>query len=330
MTLAEARRAVEELLTDDFDEPEVSVEVFANNSQVFYVITEDAQRIHGTQRMRATGRETVRDAVAALRLHRHLDKSCAKMWIARPGLGDPGEGRLLSVDWPAISEGRDLSTNHRMWPGDRLFVVFPGFISAALGQPQPVPVLPHVTVPADSVVAADAGLIEMSQFLLSIKLIKDQRGVLAKGQRFSDHVGAADNADVEAALERGIADEGVVVLSTAQLLTVSDRPARFRHGADGPQDGADRSDGVDIEIIPRKTTHPLGQAAGRRHVAFDIRSTSVQQGRKVGIETSFPFDVGRTQVVRLNPNRAKSSEALYVLITPQLITARVQQPIRPR
>ena len=124
MKLAEARRAVEQQLSEHFDDARVTVDVFANNHWVYYVVVQGLSRGDSVQRMPATGNETVLDALASLVLPNPVKMSEAKMWIARPGSGESREERILMIEWSSIAHGTDTSTNHRMLPGDRLFVEF--------------------------------------------------------------------------------------------------------------------------------------------------------------------------------------------------------------
>ncbi|MEZ6070300.1 MAG: polysaccharide biosynthesis/export family protein [Pirellulales bacterium] len=64
MTVAETKAAVEQHLTAYLEQPEVAVDVFAYNSQVYYIITQGAGQGDSVFRFPATGNETVLDAIA--------------------------------------------------------------------------------------------------------------------------------------------------------------------------------------------------------------------------------------------------------------------------
>ncbi len=66
MTIEEARNAIEEHLKQYLEAPLVSVDVFAYNSKVYYVITEGAGLGDNIQRFPVTGNETVLDAVSLI------------------------------------------------------------------------------------------------------------------------------------------------------------------------------------------------------------------------------------------------------------------------
>jgi polysaccharide export outer membrane protein len=44
------------------------------------------------------------------------------MWIARPGKNDCYGDQILPVDWLAVTQRGDATTNYQLMPGDRLYV----------------------------------------------------------------------------------------------------------------------------------------------------------------------------------------------------------------
>ncbi|HMP18485.1 MAG TPA: polysaccharide biosynthesis/export family protein, partial [Gemmatales bacterium] len=64
MTLDEARSAIESHLSAYLQKPEVSVDVFAYNSKVYYVITDGGGFGEQVIPLPATGNETVLDAMS--------------------------------------------------------------------------------------------------------------------------------------------------------------------------------------------------------------------------------------------------------------------------
>jgi len=121
MTLAEAREALEEHLTEFLDEPKASVDVYAYNSKVYYIVTEGAGLGDQLQRVPITGNETVLDAISQINgLSRVSSKT---IWVARPAPADGScTGQILPVNWRAIVDAADTSTNWQLLPGDRVFV----------------------------------------------------------------------------------------------------------------------------------------------------------------------------------------------------------------
>lgn len=120
MTLAEVRAAVEALLADQLLEPEVYVDVQAYNSKLYYVILDGAGAGQTVYRLPVTGNDTVLDAMAQVTgLTTVSDPE--RMWVARPSAAGTCP-RVMPVDWRAVSECGDPSTNYQLMPGDRLYV----------------------------------------------------------------------------------------------------------------------------------------------------------------------------------------------------------------
>jgi polysaccharide biosynthesis/export protein len=119
MTVEQAKAAIEHHLSQTLDAPEISLEVFAYNSKVYYVVTQGAGQGDAVYRFPVTGNETVLDAISQIN---GLNFNCSKkIWIARP-TDQPGQVQLLPVEWDAITSQACASTNYQILPGDRLFV----------------------------------------------------------------------------------------------------------------------------------------------------------------------------------------------------------------
>ena len=85
LTVREAKEAIEKHLTQYLEAPLVSVDVYAYNSKVYYVITEGAGFGDNIQRFPITGNETVLDAISQVQGLSRL--SSKNIWIARPAPG---------------------------------------------------------------------------------------------------------------------------------------------------------------------------------------------------------------------------------------------------
>jgi len=120
MTMTEARVALQKHLSQFFDSPELSVDVLAFNSKVYYIITEGAGLGDNIVRVPITGNETVLDAISQIGGLSQL--SSQNIWIARPAPADFGCEQILPVDWNAITRGASTATNHQIMPGDRVFI----------------------------------------------------------------------------------------------------------------------------------------------------------------------------------------------------------------
>ncbi len=118
-TIAEAKKTVETHLSRFLEDPEVSLNVFAYNSKVYYIITQGAGLGDGVYRFPITGNETVLDAIA--QINGLNEVSSKRIWIARPSPSGQ-QAQILPVDWLAITEQASTSSNYQILPGDRLFI----------------------------------------------------------------------------------------------------------------------------------------------------------------------------------------------------------------
>ena len=120
MTLKEAKEAIENHLTQFLDKPKISIDVFAYNSKVFYVIAEGGGMGDQIVRLPITGNETVLDALAQIGGLSRI--SSKRIWIARPGPSGMGCEQILPVDFDGIVRGANTETNYQVLPGDRIFI----------------------------------------------------------------------------------------------------------------------------------------------------------------------------------------------------------------
>ena len=119
LTLAQVKHVVEMHLRTFLEDPEVSVDVFAFNSKVYYVITEGAGTGDTVTRLPITGNETVLDAIA--NINGLNEVTSKRIWIARPTPGGV-EPQVLPCDWRAITASGAAGSNYQILPGDRVFV----------------------------------------------------------------------------------------------------------------------------------------------------------------------------------------------------------------
>lgn len=119
-TLTEAKLALEKQLSTYVDSPEVSVDIAAYNSKVYYIITEGGGQGDNVVRLPVTGNETVLDAISQIQGLSQL--SSKQIWIARPSPAGFGCEQILPVDWDAITRGGMTATNYQLMPGDRVFI----------------------------------------------------------------------------------------------------------------------------------------------------------------------------------------------------------------
>ena len=120
LTVPEAQAALEKHLAKYLVAPELSVDVVAFNSKVYYVITQGAGLGDNVRRFPITGNETVLDAISQINGLSQL--SSTKIWISRPSAADAQKGTILPVDWKAITQRGATASNYQILPGNRVFI----------------------------------------------------------------------------------------------------------------------------------------------------------------------------------------------------------------
>ena len=130
LTVNQAKTAIEQYLSQFLENPEVSVEVFAYNSKVYYIITQGAGLGDGVYRFPITGNETVLDAISQINGMRPV--SSKQIWIARP-TDDPCRVQTLPVAWNDITANANACSNYQILPGDRVYVAEDKFIAFDTG-----------------------------------------------------------------------------------------------------------------------------------------------------------------------------------------------------
>ncbi len=122
LTLTEARKKIEEHLTAFLYLPQITLDVLAYNSKVYYVIFDGAGAGQVVTRLPVTGNETVLDAISRVGgLGQVADKH--HMWIARPAPAKGGCDQVLPIDWVGITTKGQTATDYQILPGDRLYVM---------------------------------------------------------------------------------------------------------------------------------------------------------------------------------------------------------------
>lgn len=119
-TLAQAKAAIEKHLEQYLESPQVTLDVLAYNSKVYYVILDGAGTGDRVIRLPITGGETVLDAMAQVGGLTQL--SSQKLWIARPAPDQLGYQQRLPVNWNEITQQGIQATNYQLLPNDRLYV----------------------------------------------------------------------------------------------------------------------------------------------------------------------------------------------------------------
>ena len=120
LTIGEAKTAIETHLLQYLQNPRISVDVVGYNSKVFYVVAQGAGLGDRVVILPVKGNETVLDAIG--QIQGLESNSSTRMWIARPGSNQQGGDQILPVDWLAITQRGDVTTNYQLFSGDRLYV----------------------------------------------------------------------------------------------------------------------------------------------------------------------------------------------------------------
>lgn len=129
LTLEQAKKKIEEKLSERLANPELSIQVLAYNSKVYYVIYEGAGSGDRIVSLPITGSDTVLSAISQAN-NGLTPTSSNNIWVARP-TPSGGPAQILPVDWRAISAGAVTSTNYELMPGDRVVIAGDKFVAAA-------------------------------------------------------------------------------------------------------------------------------------------------------------------------------------------------------
>jgi polysaccharide export outer membrane protein len=122
MTLEQAKTAVEAQLSKYLYRPEVSLDVGAYNSKVYYVISDGAGNGEQVVPLPCTGNETVLDAVSKVGGLSPV-ASKKRIWVSRPAPVGCGTDQVLPVDWVNVTQRGETATNYQVLPGDRVYVM---------------------------------------------------------------------------------------------------------------------------------------------------------------------------------------------------------------
>jgi polysaccharide export outer membrane protein len=122
LTLDAAKSAVEAQLGKFLYKPEVSLDVGAYNSKLYYVISDGAGSGETVTPLPCTGNETVLDAISKVGGLSPVS-SKKRIWVSRPTPADCGSDQVLPVDWVNVTQRGETATNYQILPGDRVYVM---------------------------------------------------------------------------------------------------------------------------------------------------------------------------------------------------------------
>jgi len=120
LTVPQAKKAIEDHLSQYLQDPEISLDVLAYNSKLYYVIFDGGGNGQTILRLPVTGNDTVLDAIA--QAGGLTAVSAQQIWVARPAPAGACCDQILPVDWCGITTRGRTATNYQLLPGDRLYV----------------------------------------------------------------------------------------------------------------------------------------------------------------------------------------------------------------
>jgi polysaccharide export outer membrane protein len=121
MTVNQARAEIEAHLRRYLQDPEISLDVAAYNSKIYYVIFDGGGAGQQIVRLPVTGNDTVLDAIAQAGGLTAVS-STDQIWVARPAPADSPCDQVMPVDWCGITTRGRTATNYQLMPGDRIYV----------------------------------------------------------------------------------------------------------------------------------------------------------------------------------------------------------------
>jgi RNA polymerase sigma factor (sigma-70 family) len=108
-------------LSEEQVKRELTVDVLAYNSKVYYVITDLGGQGEQVYRLPSTGNETVLDAVGQINDVSPVSSKC-RVWVERANAQAGQPPQVLPVNWKAICQDGVTETNYALVPGDRVYV----------------------------------------------------------------------------------------------------------------------------------------------------------------------------------------------------------------
>jgi protein involved in polysaccharide export with SLBB domain len=119
MTVEAARASVRNQVAKFVANPQVALNVVAQNSKVYYVITQGRTAGDSVARMPAVGNDTLADALGQVNgPNRMADKT---IFIARPS--PAGADTIVKVQWKKSGKRMSTVVDQSILPGDRIFIV---------------------------------------------------------------------------------------------------------------------------------------------------------------------------------------------------------------
>ncbi len=116
----EARDAIEKAISRHGESLQVVVDVFANNSKTYYIITKGPGAADSVIKAPITGNDTALDAIAQIGGLKSPEST--EVWIARPAPNGVGRMKILPIEWDQIARNGSAINNYQLLPRDRVFI----------------------------------------------------------------------------------------------------------------------------------------------------------------------------------------------------------------
>jgi polysaccharide biosynthesis/export protein len=123
-TISEAQDAIQRMLRKRINDAEVTVDLFAINSKVYYIIRRQQNGTATVDEAPITGNETVLDAIA--RIGGLGSSDAVEICVSRPAPNGTGAVENLAVEWSDIATGASDATNYTLLPSDRIIISHAG------------------------------------------------------------------------------------------------------------------------------------------------------------------------------------------------------------
>jgi len=117
LTIDECQGAIEFYLSKLFENPQVSVDIFACNNKAYSLVLQPQTIGERVLRFPHTGNETVLDALA----NAVPPDFIGRVWVVRP-VDNSNKPVIMPVDWVDIIAYGKFDTNYQLLSGDRVFV----------------------------------------------------------------------------------------------------------------------------------------------------------------------------------------------------------------
>jgi protein involved in polysaccharide export with SLBB domain len=120
LTISDAQKAIERVLAKRIKNLHVTVDLWATNSKMYYVIRHHPNGLATVTQAPITGNETVLDAIAQIGGLQASD--AVEICVSRPAPKGIGAEKKLAVEWSDITSGASTATNYTLLPSDRVII----------------------------------------------------------------------------------------------------------------------------------------------------------------------------------------------------------------